>query len=139
MGKATIPHESAKATLDAAGLEQRQRYLSEQVEADAKGLVELEDARTQLAEREQHVREAENDYQLYEKKRGEAQMQDLLDKQKIADVAIVEKPVPSYVPVSPQVALNLLAGLLLALCAAGAAAFVAEFFPLRSPDFELRR
>jgi hypothetical protein len=63
---------------------------------------------------QRQVKEAEDNYQLYAKKREEARIADELDKQKITNVSIAEAPAIARIPSSPNRPLNLALGIVLA-------------------------
>jgi uncharacterized protein involved in exopolysaccharide biosynthesis len=95
----------AQAKLDG----DRARYAS--LEAKAKELgQELEDLNSNAFELERLEREfdsAKQAYLLYERKSEEARISDAMDRRKIVNVSIAERPIPPIEPVSPNVILNL--------------------------------
>jgi uncharacterized protein involved in exopolysaccharide biosynthesis len=79
---------------------------------------------------ERQIKRAEENFLLYARKEEEARIADSLDKQKIANVVIVEQPIASDLPVSPNLSLNLALGSLTAAFAAILAAIVADAAPV---------
>jgi uncharacterized protein involved in exopolysaccharide biosynthesis len=136
---ATNELEEARAKLDVAGLEEREKFLEEQAKSDEAALVELQSEQSKMSQLQQAVIEAQKEDDIYEKKQGESQMSALLDKQKIEDVAVVEKPVLTYIPSSPQVGLDLAVGFLFALCASFGSSFVAKIFHGTRQTVEIAR
>ncbi len=88
-------------------------------------LVELQNRRTQLLRR---VKEAEDNYQLYEKKQEESRIADEMDQNKITNVSLAEAPVQSQLPSKPNRPLNLLLGLVMGVLVSLGCAITAEFF-----------
>jgi len=73
------------------------------------------------------VKEAEDNYQLYEKKREEARIADELDQSKITNVSLAEAPVESHMPTKPNRPLNLILGIVMGALISLASAITAEF------------
>ena len=73
------------------------------------------------------MKEAEDNYQLYEKKQEEARIADQLDQNKITNVSVAEAPVPSQLPVRPNRALNLVLGIFLGAMVSIGSVIAAEF------------
>jgi len=71
-------------------------------------------------------KEAEDNYQLYAKKREEARIADELDRQKITNVSIAEAAAVPQLPSSPNRPVNLLLGLFLAAFLSLGTVFTAE-------------
>jgi uncharacterized protein involved in exopolysaccharide biosynthesis len=71
---------------------------------------------------EQYEKEALDNYTVYARRLDEARLSNSLDQQKFSNVVMIEKPVPSPIPVSPNRNLNLavgaLVGVLLSACIA---------------------
>jgi capsular polysaccharide biosynthesis protein len=74
----------------------------------------LEGNTTKHNDLQRQVKEAEDNYQLYAKKREEARIADELDRQKITNVSIAEAPALSQIPSSPNRPLNLVLGVFVA-------------------------
>lgn len=66
--------------------------------------------------------------EIYRKNRDEAYIAQLLDKQKLANVAIVETPAPEHITSLPRRSLILLVGLIWSFIAAGITAAIVEHF-----------
>jgi succinoglycan biosynthesis transport protein ExoP len=64
---------------------------------------------------EQYEKEALDNYTVYARRLDEARLSNSLDQQKFSNVVMIEKPVPSPIPVSPNRNLNLAVGALLGL------------------------
>ena len=60
------------------------------------------------------VKLAEEKLNVYVKKQEEARIADALDRQKFANVTLVESPVRPYLPSKPNIPMNLAAGFLVA-------------------------
>ena len=71
-------------------------------------------------------KEAEENYQLYAKKREEARIADELDRQKITNVSIAEAPAVPRIPSSPNRPLNLILGFFVAAFLSLGTVFSAE-------------
>lgn len=134
---ATAQLEGAKARIDAAGLIERQRFLVQQAKDDEARLLDLKFAQTRLTELQQAVAEAQETDTLYQKKQSDSQMTESLDEGRIADVAVVEKPVVSYLPSSPEVGLCIAAGFIVGIIAAIASVLAAELFTSTRRQVEL--
>jgi uncharacterized protein involved in exopolysaccharide biosynthesis len=65
---------------------------------------------------EQSKREAEDNYDLYVHRLDEARLADSLDREKFSNVALIERPFFSPIPVSPKLSLNLAVGAGIGLC-----------------------
>lgn len=120
--------EGAQARINVAGLEERQRFLIHQEQDDDARLVELKIAQTRLTELQQEVAEAQEIDDIYRKKQSESQVTESLDKGKIADVEVVERPMVTYIPSSPEVGLDISVGVFAAIIAAIGSVFLAELF-----------
>jgi capsular polysaccharide biosynthesis protein len=72
------------------------------------------------------VRQAEESYQLYNKKQEEARIADELDQNKITNVSIAEAPVQPQLPSKPNRPVNLLLGLALGLLLAAGSVVTVE-------------
>ncbi len=120
--------ELARASLNVAGLTAKSEAIRSQQLGEAKRLQQLEDANDELAVLTAQVKQDASNYDAYAMKAEQAHVEDLLDAQRIANVAVVEKPTASHIPSSPKVGTNLAFGFMLALFAAAAAIFFAEMF-----------
>jgi uncharacterized protein involved in exopolysaccharide biosynthesis len=80
-----------------------------------------------------HVKELEDNYQLYEKKREEARIAQSLDKQRITNVAVIEQPSIPVLPASPRIELDLFLALILSAFASAAIVLVLEYFQPVAP------
>ncbi len=102
-----------------AGLAQmRQGALSELSQMDQSYLV--------LQKLEQNAQEAQENYLLFRHRLDEVHLSDALDRDKFANIAVIESPVASTIPSSPRLSLNLAAALVLGLFLSLGMAFMAE-------------
>ena len=120
--------ELSRARLDHAGAEARRTALAGQLQQYQDGLKKLEGATTEHDDLQRQMKEAEENYQLYAKKREEARIADEMDQQKITNVSIAEAPAVAQIPTSPNRPLNLIVGVLLAAFIGVGSAFSAELF-----------
>ena len=77
---------------------------------------------------QRQMKEAEDNYHLYAKKREEARIADELDRQKITNVSIAESATVPQIPSSPNRPLNLIIGVVLAGVLSLGSVFSAEMF-----------
>jgi|SRR6266516_1735915 len=124
----TLETELSRARLDHAGAEARRAALTGQLKQYQDGLKKLEGATTEHDDLQRQMKEAEENYQLYAKKREEARIADEMDQQKITNVSIAEAPSVAQIPTSPNRPMNLIIGVLLAAFVALGSAFSAELF-----------
>src|SRR4029077_4069796 len=89
-------------------------------------LRKLEGDTTRHDDLQRQKKEAEENYQLYAKKREEARIADELDRQKITNVSIAEAPAVPQIPSSPNRPLNLLLGVFVAALLSLGTVFSAE-------------
>jgi uncharacterized protein involved in exopolysaccharide biosynthesis len=122
----TLETELSRAKLDQAGAKARHDTLSAQLQQYEAALKKLEGDTTKHNDLERQIKEAEDNYQLYAKKREEARIADELDRQKITNVSIAEAPTVAQIPTSPNRPLNLVLGLVLAGFLSIASVFSAE-------------
>jgi uncharacterized protein involved in exopolysaccharide biosynthesis len=123
----TLESELARARVDQSGAQARHTSLAEQVGDYDSQLSRLEGITAEYQDLSRSVKEAEENYQLYEKKEEEARIADELDQSKITNVSLAEAPVQPQLPVRPNRPLNLLLGLVLGLLVSGGSAVAAEF------------
>ncbi|MBW1714628.1 MAG: lipopolysaccharide biosynthesis protein, partial [Deltaproteobacteria bacterium] len=81
----------------------------------------------QISELQRQVAISEANYRLYLTKFEEAKISESMDKQKIANVRIIEPAVPIMRPVKPKKRLNVMIGGFLGLFAGVGLAFLIEF------------
>jgi uncharacterized protein involved in exopolysaccharide biosynthesis len=120
--------ELSRARLDHAGAEARRTALAGQLQQYQEGLKKLESATTEHDDLQRQTKEAEENYQLYAKKREESRIADEMDQQKITNVSIAEAPAVAHIPSTPNRPLNLIVGVLLAAFVGLGCAFSAELF-----------
>jgi len=102
----------SKVTL--AGTEARQARLTALVKGYKDQMYQLAGAETENDQLARAVKENEENYLLYSKKREEARIAESLDQKRITDVSLIEAPTLQGDPVSPVVPLDLAIGFLLA-------------------------
>ena len=86
---------------------------------------------------EQYEKEALDNYTVYARRLDEARLSNSLDQQKFSNVVMIEKPVPSPIPVSPNRNLNLAVGALLGLLLSACIALIRGARPDPS-DYSVR-
>jgi uncharacterized protein involved in exopolysaccharide biosynthesis len=116
----------ARAQLQEVGLKARRESLVRTIANYRTRLAQVEGATMEHEDLERRLRQAEENFLLYTRKGEESRIANALDTQKIANVAIAEHPIEQYLPVRPNVSLNLTLGALLALFVSLAAAFGVE-------------
>src|SRR5438105_3091088 len=110
----TLETELSRGRLDQAGAKARRDTLAGQLHQYDASLKKLEGDTTKHDDLQREKKEAEDNYQLYAKKREEARIADELDRQKITNVSIAEAATVAQIPSSPNRPLNLILGILLA-------------------------
>jgi uncharacterized protein involved in exopolysaccharide biosynthesis len=123
----TLEADLARAQLQETGLRARREALASTLGSYRGHLMELESASVDYDTLERAVKETGENYLLYAKKKEEARIADLLDQQKIANVAIVEAPVEQHLPAKSNRAFKLALGVFLAGFVSLGAAFIAEY------------
>jgi uncharacterized protein involved in exopolysaccharide biosynthesis len=106
--------ELSRARLDQAGARARRETLAGQLQQYEGALKKLEGDTATHNDLQRQVKEAEDNYQLYAKKREEARIGDELDRQKITNVSIAEAATAAQIPSSPNRSMNLVLGVVLA-------------------------
>ena len=122
----TLETELARARLEQTGAEARRNTLTGQLREYEGALQKLEGDTTRHNDLQRQVKEAEENYQLYAKKREEARIADELDRQKITNVSIAEAPALTRIPSSPNRPLNLVLGVFVAAFLSLGTVFSAE-------------
>jgi uncharacterized protein involved in exopolysaccharide biosynthesis len=122
----TLETELSRARLDQTGAQARRDTLVGQLAEYEGALKKLEGDTAKHNDLQRRVKEAEDNYQLYAKKREEARIADELDKQKITNVSIAEAPAIARIPSSPNRPLNLALGIVLAAFLALGSVFTSE-------------
>ena len=110
----TLETELARARVEQSAAMARRSTLTGQLQQYQSALDQLESNTTGHNDLQRQVKEAEDNYQLYAKKREESRIADELDRQKITNVSIAEAPTPAQLPTSPNRPLNLVLGIVLA-------------------------
>jgi uncharacterized protein involved in exopolysaccharide biosynthesis len=111
----TLEAELARARVDEAGVRGRFETLTGQVKQYEAQLSRLEGITAEYEGMLRKVKQAEESYQLYNKKQEEARIADEMDQNKITNVSIAEAPVQPQLPAKPNRPLNLLLGVFLGL------------------------
>jgi uncharacterized protein involved in exopolysaccharide biosynthesis len=120
---------TAEAVL--SGLEARRGRLGAIVNEYRQRMFSLADATVKHDALTRQVKENEDNYLLYEKKREEARIAESLDQQRITNVAIVQAPTTPVQPASPRIKLDLL---LAAMCSVFMAVMVVTLLELLVPS-----
>lgn len=124
----TLDTELARARVDQAGAASRHTSLTNQVQDYESQLSQLEGMTAQYQDLTRRVKEAEDNYQLYQKKQEEARITGELDQNKITNVSLAETPVQAQLPSRPNRPLNLILGIFLGAVISVASVITAEFF-----------
>jgi uncharacterized protein involved in exopolysaccharide biosynthesis len=108
----SLEAELAKAQINATGLQARAATLATQVSEYRRSLGSLQTATTDDDQLLREIKEAEDNFFLYSKKREEARIAEAMDRQKMGNVVLVEPP---RVPLraEPKLTGSLIAGYLL--------------------------
>ena len=120
--------ELSRAKLDQATARARRDTLRSQLQQYEGALKKLEGNTVTHDDLQRQKKEAEDNYQLYSKKREEARIADELDRQKITNVSIAEAATVPQIPSSPNRPLNLILGVALAAILGLGSVFSAEMF-----------
>lgn len=96
-------------------LEGQRVALRSQITAAQERLNELEEAATAYGELRRKVQQSQADYTLYAQRRDEARISEALDREKLFNVAVLERPMASPEPVRPKPLLYLCTATLFAL------------------------
>ncbi|MHB1022391.1 MAG: GumC family protein [Acidobacteriaceae bacterium] len=105
----------SSTTAEIYGIEAQHAELLQQKQAAEQRLHELQDATSTYDNLSQHFQEVQANYTLYVQKRDQARIGEALDKEKMFDVSLVQRPISSLVPVRPKPMLYLVAGMMMAL------------------------
>jgi hypothetical protein len=108
----SLEAELSKAQINANGLRARASTLAGQVAEYRKSLGSLQLATTDDDQLLREIKEAEDNFFLYSKKREEARIAEAMDRQKIANVVLLEPPRVPLIA-EPKVSGSLMAGYLL--------------------------
>jgi len=122
----TLETELSRARLDQSGAKARRDTVAGQLTQYEGALKKLEADTAKHDDLQREKKEAEDNYQLYSKKREEARIADELDKQKITNVSIAEAATVAQLPSWPNRPLNFLLGFCLAAFLSVTSVFSAE-------------
>jgi uncharacterized protein involved in exopolysaccharide biosynthesis len=122
----SLENEYSKVRLEQSGAQARRDTLAAQLHQYEGSLQKLEGDTTRHDDLQRQKKEAEENYQLYAKKREEARIADELDRQKITNVSIAEAPAAPRLPSSPNRPLNLVLGVFVAAALSLGTVFSAE-------------
>jgi uncharacterized protein involved in exopolysaccharide biosynthesis len=122
----TLETELSRGRLDQSGARARRDTLAGQLQQYEGSLKKLESDTARHDDLQREKKEAEDNYQLYAKKREEARIADELDRQKITNVSIAEAATVSQLPSSPNRPVNLVLGVFLAAFLSLGSVFSAE-------------
>jgi uncharacterized protein involved in exopolysaccharide biosynthesis len=125
--RTAIEGDLAREERSEAGLRVRYEQLGRVVAGYHARLTQLEGSTLEYDNLKRTVKEAEDNYLLYSRKQEEARIADSLDQQKMANVALAEAPVEHYLPTSPNIALNLILGAVLAVVLSLGSALAIEY------------
>jgi len=120
--------ELSRAKLDQVAARSRRDTLKSQLQQYENSLKTLEGNTSAHDDLQRQKKEAEDNYQLYAKKREESRIADELDRQKITNVSIAESATIPQIPSSPNRSLNLIVGVVLAGFLSLGSVFSAEMF-----------
>ena len=93
-----------------SGLKQQRLTMRGQVTAAQQRLRELEEATSAYAELRRKVQQSQADYTLYAQRRDEARISEALDREKLFNVAVLQKPLASPDAVRPKPVLYVAVG-----------------------------
>lgn len=124
-----------RANADRAGGVAEAGSLRDQVRRDQGRLAQLEAATVSYEQLERRNSELINLRETYRKKRDDAKVNDLMDKQNLSNVAIVEQPVVEAIAASPRRGMIVTLGFIWSLALAGLTAIVLDFVnrPVQKP------
>ena len=122
----SLETELSRARIDQSTAMARRATLGGQLQQYESALGKLEADTTTHNDLQRELKEAEDNYHLYAKKREESRIADELDRQKITNVSIAEAPTAAQLPSSPNRPLNLLLGVILAAFLSLGCVFSAE-------------
>jgi uncharacterized protein involved in exopolysaccharide biosynthesis len=114
-----IYHDKAITSIEhnLSALQKRGMVQNEQLSAYQRELDRINGLELRLKELERKVNQNEETYQLYVKHMEEARLSQAMDKQKIANISVVEPALPPMKPIKPNVLLNLALSLILGIFA----------------------
>ena len=108
----SIKAEAAKSRIDLTGLATQRVELEHMRQELLRQLNSLDRAYIQEQELERSEKEAQDNLTVYTHRLDEASLAQALDRDKFSNVVMIEKPVASPIAISPNLPLNLAAGLI---------------------------
>ncbi len=123
----TLETEQARARVDQAGAQGRLEMLQAQVAQYENQLSRLEGITGEYEDLNRKVKQADDNYLLYQRKQEEARITDELDQNKITNVSVAEAAIQPNLPVRPNRPMNLMLGLFLGALLSLGSVVVAEF------------
>ena len=118
--------EYVRGQIELKELQTQRVELAAMLQSYFQELDELDQSYIQLQDLEQHETEAKDNFLLYTHRLDEARLAKALDRDKFSNVAMIEQPVASPIPVFPKIGLNLGIGAVLGLLFFLAIAFFRE-------------
>ena len=110
--RSSLEAELAKNESNSSGLRARSAMLAKQLIDYQQSLGTLRQDTPEDDRLLREIKEAEDNFFLYSKKREEARIAEAMDRQKISNVVLVEPPLPSLLP-KPKLTTSVIAGYLL--------------------------
>ena len=98
-----------------SGMNGQRLTIEQQIVAARKRLNELEEATATYGELRRKVQQSQADYTLYAQRRDDARISEALDREKLFNVGILQKPLASPDPVRPKPVLYVAVGFVFAL------------------------
>ncbi len=120
--------ELTRARFDLIGSKEREKELASAIARQQQDMKNLERASFMHEEMERQLQLAQNNYLLYAKKQEEARISEALDREKVANVSIIDPASVPLDPVRPNRQLNLFLGFFLALFVGLGTAWGVGFF-----------
>ena len=109
----SIALDDAKATIELRGLQARRQAVARVASSYLQQLGSMDQSYVDLVALEEQEKQAQDNLLLYTHRLEEARVAGALDRAKFSNVAVIEQPVVSPIPVSPKLGLNLGLGALM--------------------------
>ena len=111
----SIALDDAKGEVELMGLQARRQAVARVASSYLQQLGSMDQSYVDLVALEQQERQAQDNLLLYTHRLEEARVAGALDRAKFSNVAVIEQPVVSPIPVSPKLGLNLALGALMGI------------------------